>query len=354
MRKPTIYILLRQSRRSRDVNRQRIKRKNRKWCPPNKRYVRPGAVIRAPRKFDVNKNDGPELVKFLRAVETQVLNIQAPVILDMKQTESFLVAGTILFFAELDRIITLSKQSKPVTILSPIRRHPREVLKQIGAFELTGDQSDVVPARTDVVFWRATKGNKQSGDKLQLLESVTERANAEHTNRIEMSGMWRGITEAVANTVDHAYEKPRSEFQVGHPDTKWWMFTQIRLGIFTAAVCDLGCGYRATINQSIPEEIVAKCRLMFTKSGPDTLAIQTAMEYGRSGTHQSHRGKGSRDALSVLSKHGDGLLAVLSNTGFVQYTYANGQEQKVESESIAIDIRGTVIWWCLSLGEPKS
>lgn len=309
----------------------------------------------APRHFNLTRGSGIEVVKFLRAVSTSVLKENRKVKLNFSYTEQFHVPGTILLFAELDRIISLSTLDKPVTIVPPFRRRPREVMKQIGIFGLTGDRSDVIPARDDVVYWKATKGATQSGDKYgSLVEAIAERANRDHVKQLEVGGLWRSVNEAIANSIDHAYKKPRVDGFSGLDGTKWWMFSQIKDGIFTLAVCDLGCGYRATIEETIPEIFIANLAAQLQGHNRDALAIATAMEYGRSGTHLNHRGKGSRDVLSLLQKHGDGVLVVLSKTGWMKYEYAQNELTSQQSGGIGIDIGGTILWWKLPLNGGKS
>ena len=129
------------------------------------------------------------------------------------------------------------------------------------------------------------------------------------------------------------------------------MFSQIKDGVFTLAVCDLGCGYKQTINETIPERFIANFASSFIGTNRDALAIHTAMEYGRSGTSQGNRGKGSRDVLSLLEKHGDGELVVLSNTGWMRYEYMNKKEINRHDGGLGIDIGGTIVWWKLPLKE---
>lgn len=318
--------------------------------PVAKRYVRPGSKIVAPKSFNLTKGAGHEVVKFLRAVAISVLEKRLQVLLDFKETEHFFVPGTILLYAELDRIVSLASLPKPVSIKDPFRRRPREVLKQIGLHDLTDDRSDVVPTREDVVYWKATKGSTQSGGTYgSLVEAIAERANKAHAKQLEVSGLWRSVNEAIANSIDHAYKKPRRDGFAGLETTKWWMFSQIKDGIFTLAVCDLGCGYRQTINETIPELFIAAIAAKFTGTNRDAMAINTAMEFGRTGTHESHRGKGSRDVLSLLEKHGDGELVVMSNTGWMRYVYRDQREISRSSEDVGTDIGGTIVWWKLPL-----
>ena len=349
MKKPCEYLWLRQTRLARYGLRKQHKRKNRRRVSPSAKYVRPGELIKAPVKFNLTRGAGVEVVKFLRAVAHRVLVDQKPVRLDFRKTESFFVPGAILLTAELNRIVATSTIQKPISILDPQLRRPREVMKQVGIHQITADRCDIIPTRDDVVYWRATKGADQSGDKLAILESVAERANSEHARQVELSDIWRGVSEAVANTVDHAYAIPRKDGFPNLDETKWWMFTQIRNGQFTAAVCDLGSGYRSTINRFIPEKFIMTWQKILHGHNTDASAIQTAMEYGRSGTREDNRGKGSRDALSVLEKHGAGQLYILSNTGCVRYTYNDGEHQDVDLSDLGIDIQGTIIWWNLPL-----
>jgi hypothetical protein len=312
--------------------------------------VRPGELMHAPRDFNLIRGAGMEVVRFLRAVAIAVLREKLQVRLSFKHTEYFHVPATILLFAELDRIISLSDLRKPISIIDPIRRRPREVMKQIGLYGLTGDRSDIIPERDDVVYWKATKGVSQTGDTYgSLVEAIAERANRDHAKQLEVSGLWRGVNEAVANSVDHAYKKPRADGFAGLDSTKWWMFSQIKDATFTLAVCDLGCGYRATINETIPEQFISSIASKFGKANRDSLAIATAMEFGRTGTHETHRGKGSRDVLSLLEAHGDGTLVILSNTGWMRYEYEHKELVVTHRGDLGIDIGGTIVWWKLPL-----
>lgn len=352
LKRPTIELWERQARLARYRAAEKRSRAHRHRAGTGERYVPPGEVIKAPRRIDVTRGSGMELGKFLRAIETSVLVQQQPTRLDFRFTDSFYPAGAIRLLAEIDRLVTLSPLPKPITIIDPRVRRPREVMKQIGLYEITGDKCDLVPQLHDVVYWRATKGKDQSGETPgRLLEVVAERVNSEHAKQLELSGVWRGLSEAVANSVDHAYRNPRSDGFTGLPETKWWMFTQLRDGMFTMAVCDLGCGYQATISETLPEKFRAVFSEAFGLGNRDCMAIDAAMEYGRSGTKQDERGKGSRDARSVVERHGAGELVILSNTGWMKYTYSPTRGWSSTRQDLGIDIKGTIVWWKLPLKE---
>ena len=88
----------------------------------------------------------------------------------------------------------------------------------------------------------------------------------------------------------------------------------------------------------------------FRGKNRDACAIDTAMQYGRSGTKDEHRGKGSKDALAVVEKHGEGELVVLSNSGWMRYVYTRQKKWTSNAGALGIDIRGTILWWKLPLG----
>lgn len=353
MKKPTPYLYRRQARLAVLRDRQRRRHAERQYVPPQNRFVRPGSTLMAPIKFDAIRSEGLEVLKFLRAMAHTVLKLKIPVILDFRRTTIFFPVTTIYLFAEIDRVVALSELDKPITIIDPRLRRPREVLKQIGIHEITGDNCDIIPEREDVVYWKATKGRDQSGTDLAVLEVVAKRVNRDHAENLQLSGLWRGVSEAVGNSVEHAYKVPREDGFQGLDDTRWWMFTQLRSGTFTVAVCDLGCGYRKTIAETLPQKFVLDLAAAFKGTNADAVAILTAMEYGKTSTRLTERGKGSRDALSVLLKHGRGDLMIVSNTGWVQYT-ASGNNPLAETRgSLTIDIRGTIIWWKLPIGDLK-
>ena len=75
------------------------------------------------------------------------------------------------------------------------------------------------------------------------------------------------------------------------------------------------------------------------------------MAYGRSGTKQDERGKGSRDALALLEKHGNGELYLLGNAGCLHYECIKNVVTLKQVTALAFDIKGTIIWWNLHLGD---
>jgi len=351
MKKPTIYLFCRQKRVARWRLVARQKRIGKKQNNQIFKSTNNGIVIKSPNVIGILKN-AKAVVDFIKKISYFVLIRKAAVSLDFRWVEALYPEGTILLFSEIDRIVSLSEINKPITIINPRIGRQREVLKQIGLLEITGDTCNVQPRRSDVVYWKSTKGANQSGENLAILEAVAEQANKENADRLAKNTIWRGVTEAVANSVEHAYLYPREvdNFQ-GLEESRWWMFTQLIDDSFTVTVCDLGCGYKSTIKKTIPEEFIDTLISIFVEKrlkNPDASAIFTAMEYGRSGTKKTERGKGSRDALSVVTRHGSGYLFVISNTGWVRFE-KNGSADVTTHGALDVNINGTILFWKLPL-----
>ncbi len=307
-------------------------------------------MLVAPFNFNLTRGDGRTIREFLDTLDEKVLQQGLEVQLDFRRTVRFMVPGALLLYAELHRVISLSTLAKPVKISAPKSDRARQVMKQIGIFELTGDVVAVKVNRADVIYWRLAKGQSQSGDEMQILEMVADRVNQSDTARIEKSGLWRGVTEAVNNAHEHAYKTTRADGFAGLQNVRWWLLTQIREQRFTAAVCDLGCGYEKTLDITTREWFQSIPRRISGLTNSDTEAIQAALAYGRSGTRLTERGKGSRDALALLEKHGNGELYLLSNRGVVRYVCKRGRLELKSVSPLDFDVKGTIIWWNLDLG----
>ncbi len=338
---------------AKERNRRRLLRSRCPMQDPGHKYVQPSDRIYAPAVVGLQGENGRDLIKFIRAIQQRVIAGGQSTVLDFSRTKKIYAPGALLMYAELDRAIALSTHHKPITVKPPRLSLPRQVLKQLEIPALCGDTLDIVPDRDDVVFWRCTRGADQSGEVPgTLISRVADRANEFIARSLRAEDVWRGVSEAIINTTEHAYSEALDRQVPAHPSNKWWLLTNVKGSSFTAAVCDTGIGYRRTTLRTIPAEFRAWVGQTFGGQNADISAIRAAMEYGKSRTGLDERGKGSRDALSVLKRHGSGELAMISNQGQVYYKLEAGQEEPVvETTNLHIDIRATLVWWHLPLNE---
>ncbi len=285
------------------------------------------------------------LIECIRKIDECVKN-KHPVKLNLTNTSSISAEGMILLYAESERIISQSEIPKPISTKSPKDQKSNEILQQIEFYDLINEVRDIKPCRHDVISWRLLKGNDQSGDALADLEKL-------NVDEAKVRAIWRGVTEAVNNSVEHAYISPRKYdgFQGGK--NRWWMFSHIRKDKVDFVVCDLGCGYRNTIQTTIGSASVNQListlpPYKMDRGITDAHAIAIAIEYGKSSTKQSERGKGSKDALSIIENTVAGKLRIYSNKGFVSCEHKTGG-LSTKPGRLSHCINGTVIWWSLPL-----
>lgn len=321
-----------------------VQKKQRKLNALQKRIV-------APTHIQIGgKNNAIALIQCIKDTSDYVLKHKQQVALDFTRTETIRAEGMILLYAELDRIIACAKIEKPISTIPPQQQKPHEVLQQVGFYSLVGEHHDVAPCMDDVVHWKKFRGSDQNGENLAELENIG-------IDPEKIKTIWRGVTEAINNSVEHAYAIPREldGFQGNH--MRWWMFTHITDKEAIFVVCDLGCGYKNTINNTIgikiANQIKAALRL---KANIDSQSIAVAMEYGRTATNKFERGKGSKDALSIISRNKSGRLAIYSNKGYVMYEKKEQDNKnrttfKPKQKKLDCSINGTIVWWSFPLND---
>jgi len=308
-----------------------------------------GNIYWAPKILCVYGPNGHELVNFIEKVKSQVIEKKKTATLNCSKIAHIYPPGAILLYAELNRIVEQSGLPKPLKIIPPQSDKCKQVFKQLEFLKLSQDDATNIDLnRDDVIYWRCTTGSDQSGDGPgNFLERVAGHANEIAKREVLIENIWPGVSEAINNTTEHAYPTP----SLPTSSKKWWLLTSVRKNRFAAAVCDLGVGYRETTPQTIPERFVNSFKAKFSEGiNKDALAIHLAMEYGRSRTGQKNRGKGSRDAQAVISKHGEGELVIISHAGSVRYEYKiNKNTPKPEVTALSTNINATIIWWSLPL-----
>ena len=359
MKKPRANQRRFQRRKSAYVMRMRSRSKSRKVSrkPNTRRSDIAQNVLAAPSRFIVqatsgqqNKSDVDEYFSFLsklRAVRSckQTIN--------MKDVHRMSVDATLLFKAELSRLIEL--HSIRFTAIAPTSSRAQQVLKQTGIDQLLNLKIDIEPSREDVIHWRIAEGPRDEVDTSNL-EIITE--DIEEVTGMKTHPVYQGIIESIGNCVEHAYKD--------HPDVTWkmperpgwWIFQQVKEGRLMVVVCDLGIGVNRALPLTLANEEGALKKLihLFRRTkGEDARALLAAMEYGRSSTKRQERGKGMQNAHAVIDDHGEGDFYAISNRGC--YTY-NRRPQSTKGQSNAVRLRhsihGTILGWSLPLNRPST
>ena len=260
--------------------------------------------------------------------------------LDFSRTEKLAADGTLLFFAELRRLIKHSETALKISCIPPTNNKVSQVFQQIGLFSLLGVVSGATPQDDDVVNWRFAHGHKVDGARY---EDVLANFDGDIANELQQS-LFTGITEAMTNVVNHAYDKPREDGAGIANSREWWMFSQAKNGLLTVAFLDLGAGIPRTLPENRP---TVWRRFLQVGKRLDSRAIDYAVTDSISRTNESHRGKGLGQILRVVDSVKGGEMAILSNFGAL--IRKNGVTQRIDYRD---SIMGTLIYWNIPL-EPE-
>lgn len=246
--------------------------------------------------------------------------------------------GTLLFVAELRRLIRHTKGSVELTCVLPKRNKIRQVLKQVGVLDLLGVTDVVEPVDEDVVHWRFAHGEQVLGEKY---EDILQEYDGEITEALQ-SELYTGITEAMTNVVNHAYADLQRKDGLSINLREWWMFSQQHNGYLSVVFCDLGAGIPRTLPLKRPS-VWERVR-RFGKS-LDAFAIEYAVQDSISRTGDDHRGNGLGQIVRVIEDVPGGQVMVLSNRG--GYMMSHGAKKKLTH--YGDNIMGTLINWRIPL-----
>lgn len=270
--------------------------------------------------------------------------------LDFGATHRVTAEAMLLLRAEIDRVRVTMPAGAALSATPPRSARVAQVFAQVGFAAALGLPPGPPPERDDVIHWVA-----MSGDQLDAAELAAEIERAAPPTGATAAAQrtYAGLTEAVVNSLEHAYIEPRGDGLPHHPTTKWWMLAQLRDGHLAIGVCDLGIG----IPRSLPlRHDLGRVRswldLAVTALGadhPDSRAIHAAFAVGKSRTGASHRGRGLRDTLRVLEQHGQGMLVIVSNRGVYSHELSGSAAPSVQSITLPRSISGTLTFWRLPL-----
>ncbi|WP_247538471.1 hypothetical protein [Ralstonia pseudosolanacearum] len=263
--------------------------------------------------------------------------------LDFAHTRKMYSEGTLLFLAEVRRLIRYSDGAAKLTALVPANRKVAQVLEQIGFFRLLGVVCPVQPEDDDVIYWRHAHGQSVDGAKYEDVLSEYDGQIAESLQTM----LYKGVSEAMTNVVNHAYSAPREDGLAWTTDRDWWLFSQEKDGILSVVFCDLGAGIPGTLPYKKPE---LWRRIVMRRRHQDGSAIKYAVHDSVTRTRQSHRGKGLGQIVKVIQDLPGAQVAIYSNAGAILRKPTGGTKVTEYADSIL----GTLINWKIPLPSKES
>ena len=296
---------------------------------PASRYYAPSVVT-----ID-NPVHRAELLEFLAQLRNHYRSRPTnPLVIDFSNTTHFVSAGTLLLYAELNRLIAFCNNSVKLRCTEPTNNRASQVLKQIGIYRLCSNHSTVRPTRDDVVHWQVVQG--------QLVDNSLCAPTIEgFQDRIDVSmidELLGGLGEAMTNAIHHAYDDIRQDGLSYKGSSDWWMFSQAKDGHLSVVFCDLGIGIPTTLPLKRPG--IWQKLVLRIPTPTDGDCIREAIIEGRTRTGLNGRGYGLGNIVDVVENIPNGFVNVYSNRG----RYDSCKSTPYPSD-YTDSILGTLILW---------
>lgn len=321
------------------------KRENLKtpFARAKKKKIQKPKRILAPKSFCIsNERHREKLTKFLGRVRKYVKNGQR-ILIDFSETQETVSDGTLLFYSEIKRLISIFPNSlKLITCNIPSSNKVRQVLSQIGLLKLLNNNFIIAPKRDDVINWHAAEGRKVDGERYHDFMGsyngrITDALNEKFFN---------SVTEAMTNSINHAYIDDREDGIKLNDYTGWWMFSQEKEGTLSVLFCDLGVGIPRTLPITKPGYFNTLVQKLALTTSKDSKIIEHAIVYGSTRTDQENRGKGLTQIVDLINGMNDATIMIHSNKGF--YSLSGGKEKSYDFNT---SIMGTMIFWQVPISE---
>lgn len=297
--------------------------------------------IVAPRFFSLTHRQGRKsLLLFIDHLRT-AFTAGGSVTLDFSSVRKLVVDGTLLFKAELHRLLEVVDSPPRIQCKRASNKKVEQVFVQVGIYGLLGVHCTIKPIDDDVVMWRSAVGANADGSQY---EEIFNEYDGEIADAMQ-DRLYVPVTEAMSNVVHHAYIAARQDgIDTAKDCRKWWMFSQQRGGNLTVALCDLGAGISGTLPLTKPW--LWTLLKAVGRDVRDGRAIDEAIKESTTRTLQSNRGKGLGQIVRTIGEHEMGRVMIMSNKG--AYSLDRGRKHV---SNYPASILGTLILWELPLPE---
>lgn len=270
-----------------------------------------------------------------------------PVVIDFKELQTTTPQAMLLLIAELDRAKRIMGDDFRVRLLPSETPRINSVLEQVGLVDLCGGALGGNRSKGDetVRHWRYATGER--------INATTEEAFMKVEGALApplAKGLWRGVSEALGNSTEHAYLAPRGTDSRRLGTKRWWMFSQLRDQRLSVVVVDLGIGIPRSLPLKWPSSTIAKLVGAMIGEGDDVRAIRAAMQVGASSTGRSNRGRGLPQIWNEMKAINGATVSIYSNRGILIW---DGEKKEETAKERKDSIYGTIIAWTIPASELK-
>lgn len=338
-----MYVVSRRLKLTRIHSRQKYELIKNKQIVERKTTV----TIHAPENFflglasDDRKSGYPEtrmkLLNFISNIKHS-LHDDKKVHISFKNTKWLAPSGTLIFVAELERI--LARYPGKVTCDYPNDDVVEQLFQHIGLLTRLGLTPRKAITAENVRHWNYVYGTTVDTTEFK---SLFTRYASEISEEVR-SGLFDSMSEAVTNSFQHAY--PCKHENGCDCEKGWWMFAKQTDSILTVVMYDMGIGIPASLERKpeLHEWLATPYRRY--KRRHDTSLIDIAVESNRTSTKLSHRGKGLPEMLEFVKEGHVGEFTIFSRAGAFTYIAKDRMER---GRDFRVPIKGTFIQWEIPL-----
>ncbi len=307
----------------------------------------------APRVFGLHDPQKREdLLRFIHKLQEASQSYQR-IQLDFSATELMVSDGALYFLANLDSLL-ISNPSLHISLKYPENIIVEQVLQQIGIIGSIKARKRLVGGdsfESNVKYWRYATCNRVDASQAQsIFDAMDGLISGALSKKV-----FAGVTEAMTNCTQHAYEDDSREEKL----QKWWMFSQEKDGKLSVLICDLGIGIPASLYKANDKvDIGWSNRLISFLEGRDDdgYKIKAAIKIGKSRTKLKNRGKGLNQMVYELDQYSEdqACIKIYSSKGIYQNRYYNKNKILIDKETVSSykdGIEGTLVCWSLPLNE---
>lgn len=301
--------------------------------------------LTVPKTFDFSENYR-DSVRYLDDLKRSVLEDNKAIIIDLSECEWISPDGCIVLAALIERCKIL----RPKFITGTYPNNPKLsfILEQLGFFSLIKVSPQPIGMRFsgDIRIVKLLSGDDGAPNAVMrgMKELFAPTDDAALEDEMLGKGIYRALTEAMLNAIEHAYPDIIKSRKDCVP--KWWRWGIRFDNTVYMVLYDQGAGIPDTIEMKL-KEMVDNLGSLLTRRPLDSEKIVLAMELGRTSSGKEGKGKGLPDYKRVVNYRQKGWLRINSHRG--EYVY-NAQNGDVMQKDHPLSLEGTMITWKIELG----
>lgn len=302
----------------------------------------PHYVLAAPKQLHFGTQHN-QVAAFTEGIR-KLFGASLQLFLDFTNVELAAPAATLYVAAEVDRWRqATSAWNRPrVYDFDNWKPHIRRFFRDLGMFDLLQvvNQPDDPPSVSHTRVLRMRRNNILDPDSVSQLRDELHVLCGSIPNRLSF---FDALCEAMNNVIHHAYQDP-DPHEWPRIQDGWWMTADFdpRNHMLRIAFLDQGVGIPARLPRSGFYELLDGILHRLGGRNDDAARIEAALQYGRSSTRQSNRGKGFHDMQMFVDGNPLNWMRVLS--GYGECVYRDGSWNATQHTERVV---GTIVEWSL-------